>query len=406
MIIRRVKSTVVVTVLRCKGLKDMDTFGNNDVFVRVRINNRDSLQQQTPTLFDTGSTAIWGDGKGHNLIFEDAPQLEKVEFFAYDVDGEEGNEDSNELIGKGKVPSIIVELDCNYSRTMTAAAQAEVDQLARQMHEMEAQKHIKDQQWESLRRDEFGEGDWHWHSAPMLSLREEIGERKYEEDEELFGGIAGKATERLGKLSKVLDDKVEEVGKHVKAKTKHNKHGKTRHGKKSSRGQPGAEEANPLHSDGNHGAESARSHDFDHTDPADEFANPMADGLPVGSQADAQAPSTSVPATPKRRKKKTGLMRKKHQQSGPMETEFAPADFESNPLADATDVLENDRLGMGDMDVENPRKQEQQVPEETQAPPTPPSTKKKRKKKTKKDLNFAEVENPMTMGDDEQEEEV
>ena len=66
----------------------MDLVGNNDVFIKVRINERESLEQKTPTLFNTGKAAIWGKGKGHNLVFEDAPQLEKLEFFAYDVDGE------------------------------------------------------------------------------------------------------------------------------------------------------------------------------------------------------------------------------------------------------------------------------------------------------------------------------
>jgi hypothetical protein len=160
-------------------------------------------------------------------------------------------------------------------------------------------------------------------------------------------------------------------------------------------------EKKQAHRNDKHGARSSRSRDFDQTD---EFANPMADGLPVDSQVTAGAPSTVAPATPKRKKKKSGFMKKTNQQNRRMETEFAPVDFEANPLADKSGVpQQQDSLGMDDMDVENPQNQ-QQVPAETQAPPTPPSKKKKRKKKTKKDLNFAEVENPMAIGDEDEDE--
>ena len=337
-------------------------------------------------------------------MFEDAPQLEKLEFFAYDVDGEQEDE-SIELIGMAKTPSIVIELDCNYGRVLSSAAQAqdESDTLSQQMHEMEAQKLSKDRQWESLRKDEFGEGDWHWHSAPLLSLREDIGDRKYLEDDEGGDFLSFKGLP-LASLSNGSTKGM--GGKDGKKKGKDKK----RRSKSSGQDAAGAEEENPLHSDsdaeqpispsssqsklkksGRRRKDRTRDADsaardidiFDRTEELDEFSNPIADDLRA---ADAPPPS-AAPQAPKK-KAKRGFMKKSQPASGgPKEVEFAPAGFEANPLADAI------------ADVENPQTQPGAAETNGRPPPTP--SKKKRKKKGKKELNFAEVENPMAMSDEE-----
>jgi hypothetical protein len=409
-VIRRVERTVVVTVMSCKGLKDMDHFGKNDVFVKVRINDRDDKEQKSTTLFNSGANAIWGMGKGENLVFENTPQLEQVDFSVYDED----DDGTNELIGLTKAPSTVIELDCNYGRDVVSAeATKEREELREQMHDMEEQKRHKDKAWETLAHDQYGEGDWHWHSKPLLTIREDIGDKKYIEDDDGWmakhkkgGGVGDDESdeESGGKKKKEFKPNQRKGKKGKRKPTPRDKHGRpikqrsrSRPGSRSSKSGKEQEEDNPLHGkdedappppppkkkkghfQDSKGAKDLRSKDFDagrsrdfDTGPTEDFANPMADGEPVnGSRPSAEAPPTTAPKPPPKKKKMSRSDKKaeKKKTKKGQEKDLMDDSFDANPLAE-----------------DEPEEEEVAAPSPTLAGPAagtapPPVVPKKKKKK-------------------------
>ena len=87
--IQREADMVMVTAFAAKGLKDMDAFGENDVFLSVTLN--DSRARQTSVIEGGGASCEWGsDGQGERLVFKKfVGSIESVGIFCFDDDGSE-----------------------------------------------------------------------------------------------------------------------------------------------------------------------------------------------------------------------------------------------------------------------------------------------------------------------------
>jgi hypothetical protein len=86
---------LTLTVYECKGLKKMDTFGKNDVYVTAAVLPYDPWHtRQTSTVDGGGEAPVWPGG-GEALVFDcaDAPPLLRLAVF----DEDEGSND--DLIG-------------------------------------------------------------------------------------------------------------------------------------------------------------------------------------------------------------------------------------------------------------------------------------------------------------------
>ena len=73
------------TVVACSGLKKMDAFGKNDVYVRVNaLGERDG--KRTRTIEEGGEAPVWGDGAGEvlNMWLNEAPPAVGIEVFEQD----------------------------------------------------------------------------------------------------------------------------------------------------------------------------------------------------------------------------------------------------------------------------------------------------------------------------------
>jgi hypothetical protein len=92
--------TVYVNIQKCSKLKDMDTFGSNDVFVVVNLNGE---QQRTKTLPDVGATAVWNQGRGQVLKFKGAKTISSLILRVFDEDVSVGGFTA-ELIGSFTFP--------------------------------------------------------------------------------------------------------------------------------------------------------------------------------------------------------------------------------------------------------------------------------------------------------------
>ncbi len=88
--IQREADVVVVTAFAAKGLKDMDAFGANDVFLSVTLN--DSRARQTSVIEGGGANCEWGNnGQGERLVFKKfVGSIESIGIFCFDDDGSEG----------------------------------------------------------------------------------------------------------------------------------------------------------------------------------------------------------------------------------------------------------------------------------------------------------------------------
>jgi hypothetical protein len=61
--------SMTLTIFEASDLKSVDTFGSNDVFIRVRVPGAEA-EQQTPTLDGAGAQARWNGESGHVLTFD------------------------------------------------------------------------------------------------------------------------------------------------------------------------------------------------------------------------------------------------------------------------------------------------------------------------------------------------
>ena len=301
-IIRREGPLLLVTMILAKELKNMDTlFGDNDVYVKVQVNG---VEKRTSTVKDAGARAVWGKGRGETLVFgsEEAPverlemqkdegkrvavtgaagkgylparekdikgDISPIQFFVYDED-EDGADD---LIGKARAPKQVIMLDRSFvnpgeepsEQDLAARAKRaprEADKLWASYGRMGDLPETK--QGKVVEKDKVfsdvvavddghGAGDWHWHSVPALTLREDIGDLEWKEDivdsmPNLGAGL-GKLTGFAQKKAQAALDAAQDVtGTDVLGHDK-KKH-KKKHKKKRKSGTPG---------------------------PAEEFQNPMA----------------------------------------------------------------------------------------------------------------------------------
>ena len=101
---------LLVTVLSCKDLKNLDTamLGKNDVYVEVTVNHQQF--KRTETIPDAGSKCKWGSRAmpGQTLIFENISQIYEMDFRVYDEDDVEGDDGvvrkEGDLIGLCSLP--------------------------------------------------------------------------------------------------------------------------------------------------------------------------------------------------------------------------------------------------------------------------------------------------------------
>ena len=106
-LVRR-EQTLVVTVYRAKGLKNMDFLGKNDNYVKVFVNGE---EKRTSTLDNTGAAPMWGaaattDGPegctGETLEFDNVQTIMSVQMQCWDWD--EGGDEKDDLIGQCSLP--------------------------------------------------------------------------------------------------------------------------------------------------------------------------------------------------------------------------------------------------------------------------------------------------------------
>ena len=64
-------SQLLVTVLECRNLPKMDTFGKNDVFVVAEVGTQ---TQSSSVIGGGGAAPVWAEGRGENLVFALAPR--------------------------------------------------------------------------------------------------------------------------------------------------------------------------------------------------------------------------------------------------------------------------------------------------------------------------------------------
>jgi Ca2+-dependent lipid-binding protein len=90
---------LLLTVIEAEGLKKMDLFGQNDVYVSASLKKTESdvVEQRTSTIEGGGSAPRWKGGQGETLSFEgvDPDSLPKLGVSVFDED--KGGDD---LIGQ------------------------------------------------------------------------------------------------------------------------------------------------------------------------------------------------------------------------------------------------------------------------------------------------------------------
>ena len=64
-------SQLYVTILECRNLPKMDTFGKNDVFVVAEVGNQ---TQSSSVVAGGGAAPVWAEGRGEKLVFALAPR--------------------------------------------------------------------------------------------------------------------------------------------------------------------------------------------------------------------------------------------------------------------------------------------------------------------------------------------
>jgi hypothetical protein len=243
---------LLVTVMCCRDLKNMDTvFGKNDVYVSITVNGRDT--QRTVTIEDAGSRCKWGKPGviGETLVFEDVSMLKEMVFHVFDEDDDvdaDGNaEKTSELIGLCRLPLEVVNLDLyaeleegvldrfddgvsdalgdatdEEQRNMSASVrdlvatskEAGGPEAARASDEHAEKKRQKEERlWSKIARDEHGMGTWHWHSTPLLTLREDVDTSSWQEDVEqgeniVTGAVGGFAAMVAKRAAEAVSSKV------------------------------------------------------------------------------------------------------------------------------------------------------------------------------------------------------
>jgi cytochrome c5 len=271
---------LLVTVLCCRDLKNMDTvFGKNDVYVSVTVNGRDT--QRTVTIEDAGSRCKWGKLGviGETLVFEDVSMLKEMVFHVFDeddnVDADGNTGKTSELIGLCRLPLEVVNMDlyaeldegvldklddevrdalgdaaAEEQRTTDASVRdlvAEAEKAAGPEAERASDKHAEKKRqkeerlWSKIARDEHGMGTWHWHSTPLLTLREDVDVASWKEDVEqgehdvtggALGGfaamVAKRASTAVSSKIKAADQK-DQQRKDKAHKKKHKRKHKKKH---------------------------------------------------------------------------------------------------------------------------------------------------------------------------------
>jgi len=70
------------------------------------------------------------------------------------------------------VPSTEIQRDNGYGQHATTRAGQALHEDEEQHDHSTDTNRLKDKKWEKTRRDQWGDGDWHWHSSPMLKLHQ------------------------------------------------------------------------------------------------------------------------------------------------------------------------------------------------------------------------------------------
>jgi len=325
---------LLVTVLSCKDLKNLDTamLGKNDVYVEVTVNHQQF--KRTETIPDAGSKCKWGSRAmpGQTLIFENISQIYEMDFRVYDEDDVEGDDGvvrkEGDLIGLCSLPPDAIKMDLHGLNTdrydddpddpymkrlkkndgfgssaeeevvprgqtksvkqlveeeITHAADHHHDRTEdEELNEMRAARKAAREQrlYDKVGRDKWGAGTWHWHSQPMLVLREDVDETTWEEDD-LENGNAGDsllAAPILGAFAartakRFADATVEKV---ESAEKKHHKHKHRKHRRKKWHGQA-VHRLKSLSSSTSTGKDGDEKHDKDGIDE-ELTENPLANG--------------------------------------------------------------------------------------------------------------------------------
>jgi hypothetical protein len=74
---------IQATIIACRGLKKMDVFGKNDVYVVLEV---DGQTRQSSTVSDGGAAPTWLDGEGETVSFECTTLPSEVYLHVYDED--------------------------------------------------------------------------------------------------------------------------------------------------------------------------------------------------------------------------------------------------------------------------------------------------------------------------------
>ena len=115
--VQRKDDDLLATVMRGKGLKNMEVLGKNDVYAIVTVNGE---EQRTVTLESAGTAPIWteemewstpddsaapvwsADGEGQALTFAASRPLKNIAVRCFDEDA--GGVDTDDLIGECTLP--------------------------------------------------------------------------------------------------------------------------------------------------------------------------------------------------------------------------------------------------------------------------------------------------------------